>query len=220
LISRNPNRYRAVILDYGLVLCESPSIDQVTQIAQRFNLNPQSFWKLYEKNRGAYDRGDLSSEEYWSLFAQDTQVVLSKDDFQAIQALDIGLWSSLNSEMFDWVSRLRENGYRTAILSNMHHEFARRLRAVADWLNKFDHLTFSCEVRLIKPDPAIFDRCLNGLDVTPAEALFIDDRPINVRAAERTGITGITYQSIGQLQNRLLELQFEVLPTCSEFSRS
>jgi len=80
-------------------------------------------------------------------------------------------------------------------------------------LQLFDHLIFSSEVRLLKPDPAIFLNCLEALRVKPEQALFIDDRGANVETAIALGIYAIKYESVPQLAKNLKTLQFPVLPT-------
>ena len=52
----------------------------------------------------------------------------------------------------------------------------------------FDRLYFSCDLRMMKPDPAIFQYVLDAEDLDPAETLFIDDSPRNTEAAARLGI--------------------------------
>ena len=76
----------------------------------------------------------------------------------------------------------------------------------------FDHLIFSSEVRLIKPDPAIFLKCLQALRVKPGQTLFIDDRDANVKTAIVLGGYAIKYESVPQLAKELKALQFPVLP--------
>ena len=80
------------------------------------------------------------------------------------------------------------------------------------WLDQFDHLTFSAEVRLIKPDPAIYEHSLRGVGVTPSEALFVDDKEPNVQGARAVGIRAIRFRSVEQFRNELGELGFPVLP--------
>ena len=52
----------------------------------------------------------------------------------------------------------------------------------------FDRLYFSCDLRMMKPDPAIFQYVLDAEGLDPAETLFIDDSPRNTEAAARLGI--------------------------------
>jgi FMN phosphatase YigB (HAD superfamily) len=74
----------------------------------------------------------------------------------------------------------------------------------------------SCEVRLVKPDRAIYEHCLKGLSVRPSETLFVDDNEINVKASRALGITSIRFQSMALLREELAELPLPVLPVLSE----
>ena len=52
----------------------------------------------------------------------------------------------------------------------------------------FEKLYFSCDLKMMKPDSAIFRYVLDAEDLDPAETLFIDDSPHNTEAAARLGI--------------------------------
>ena len=52
----------------------------------------------------------------------------------------------------------------------------------------FEKLYFSCDLKMMKPDPAIFRHVLDAEGLDPAETLFIDDSPRNTEAAARLGI--------------------------------
>jgi 2-haloacid dehalogenase len=67
-------------------------------------------------------------------------------------------------------------------------------------------------VRLIKPDPLIYEHCVRGLDVARSEALFIDDRLVNIEAARVVGIHGIQFKSTAQLRIELEAAGFPILP--------
>jgi len=67
-----PDDIRTIILDYGMVLCRRPSLEEIDRIAQIFRVDHPTFWQLYEKNRGAYDKSDIGGKEYWDRFASDT----------------------------------------------------------------------------------------------------------------------------------------------------
>jgi len=55
----------------------------------------------------------------------------------------------------------------------------------------FDSLTISAQVGLIKPNPAIFQLALRSLHISAHEAIFIDDMPDNVVAAESMGLRSV-----------------------------
>jgi putative hydrolase of the HAD superfamily len=203
---------RAIILDYGMVLCRQPSFGEIDRIAQIFGVDRPTFWRLYEKHRGAYDKNDIGGKEYWGRFASDTNTHLDDDTLEKLLRWDIEIWSNLEEPLLAWARSLRAAGFQTALLSNLHLRFSAHLRSNSEWLQLFDHLIFSSEVRLLKPDPAIFLNCLGALHVKPEQALFIDDRGANVETAIALGIYAIKYESVPQLAKNLKALQFPVLP--------
>jgi putative hydrolase of the HAD superfamily len=203
---------RAIILDYGMVLCRQPSLGEIDRIAQIFGVDHATFWQLYEKHRGAYDKNDIEGKEYWDRFASDTNTHLDDDTIEQLLRWDIEIWSNLEQPLLSWTRSLRVAGFQTALLSNLHLGFSAHMRSSSEWLQLFDHLIFSSEVRLIKPDPAIFLNCLQALRVKPEQALFIDDRDANVETAIALGVCAIKYESVPQLATNLKALQFPVLP--------
>lgn len=70
-------------------------------------------------------------------------------------------------------------------------------------VDAFDHIINSSAVGAAKPDPAIFRAALAAANVTPAEALFVDDTPGHVEAARRLGIAGHHYAGPAALRDEL-----------------
>jgi putative hydrolase of the HAD superfamily len=207
---------RAVILDYGEVVSVPPSSEQMGLMAAVLGMNPDLFRTLYPTDRAPYDRGDLSSATYWSKFANDAHVSLDLTRIEELRRLDVEMWSRVNPQMIRWIECLSDAGLKTALLSNMIPDMAVHARQKFSWLNKLTYQVLSCEVKLVKPDRAIYERCLEGLRVTPQEALFVDDSETNVQAARAVGITSIRFQSVGQLQDELAVLPLAILPSLSE----
>jgi putative hydrolase of the HAD superfamily len=207
---------KAVILDYGEVLSLPPSPEKMTSMAAVLGVRSDLFRTLYPTDRAPYDRGDFTAAVYWSSFADEAHVKLDSAQIEELRRLDVEMWSTVNPQMIRWLECLPEAGLKTALLSNMIPDMAVHARQAFHWLNKLTYHVLSCEVRLIKPDKAIYERCLEGLEVTPSEALFVDDREINVHAARALGITSIQFQSVGQLRDELAALPFAILPSVSE----
>jgi putative hydrolase of the HAD superfamily len=212
MMPENGSEIRAVIFDYGEVLCHRPSEHEWERLAGKFGMERESFRPAWEKNRGAFDRGDVTAEQYWSALAADSGVRLDAAQLAQVYQWDIEMWGRANDEMVSWLRRLRSAGIKTGLLSNIHPDMIAYLRENFEWLDQFDFKTFSAEARLIKPDPAIYEHTLRGLGVAAAAALFIDDREINVKAAQAIGIRAILFQSIGQLRAELQGMGFAVLP--------
>ena len=206
------NNVKAVIFDYGEVLCHRPTAEEVARLAAFFNLRVDQLPALWERNRGPYDRGDLAPEDYWSILAKDASVELGPQQLEEIHKLDMEMWSNINSSMVEWANQLRSSGMKVGLLSNMHPEMVVHCHKHFSWLKDFDFATFSGEVRLIKPDPAIYKHTLHGLGVTASEALFLDDRQINIQAAQALGINALRFESIEQLRTELSAAGFPILP--------
>jgi putative hydrolase of the HAD superfamily len=114
--------------------------------------------------------------------------------------------------MIAWMRRVGAAGLKTGLLSNMHPDMAVQVRRRFDWLQGFDCVVLSCEVGMVKPEPAVYERCLALLGVRAPESFFIDDREANVAAAAGVGLRTARFQSIEGLRSDLAGLGFPVLP--------
>jgi putative hydrolase of the HAD superfamily len=214
--SNHSSQIKAVIFDYGEVLCFPPTAAQIGRMADIFALDAGRFRRLYEKNRRAYDRGDLTAEAYWLAFGADVGVQLNSEKIATLRAWDTEMWSRSNPAMVEWVAALRAAGTRTGLLSNMQEDMVARVRRDFPWVADFDCAVFSHEVGLAKPEAEIYQRCLEGLGAAPQETLFIDDRPNNIKAAQELGIQAIRMQSVAQLRTELVSLGFALLPAAPD----
>jgi putative hydrolase of the HAD superfamily len=217
--SSKNSKIKAVILDYGEVLCYPPTVQEMGRMAAPFRMEPVPFRKLWDKNRLLYDRGDLSPEAYWSMLAKDAGMQPTPEQFAQLCEWDLEMWAHDNPVMVEWLRQLRAAGVKTALLSNMPHDMIRYIRQKFGWLNLFDHQTFSAEVNLIKPDAAIYEHSLRGVGAAASEALFVDDKEANVQGARAVGMRAIRFQSVDQLRRDLEAEGFPVLPPGSK-SRS
>lgn len=98
---------------------------------------------------------------------------------------------------------LRDAGVRLLALTNWSAETFPVARERFDFLGWFEGIVVSGEERLAKPDPAIYRVLLERYAVDAAQAVFVDDRPENVAAAEALGMTGIVFRSPDELRMSL-----------------
>jgi putative hydrolase of the HAD superfamily len=203
---------KAVIFDYGEVLCHRPPDEAFHRLAKVFGTDADSFQALWDKNRGAFDRGDITAEDYWMALAEDACTAIDREQLDQVCKWDVEMFGKANLEMVRWLRSLRRGGIKTGLLSNIHPAMIDYLRENFDWLEVFDFKTFSAEVRLIKPDKAIYEHTLRGLGVRAGETLFVDDREINVLAARELGIHAVRFRSVAQLRRELEAIEFPILP--------
>ncbi|HYW38734.1 MAG TPA: HAD family phosphatase [Terriglobales bacterium] len=206
----------AVILDYGQVLARCPTTEEFRRLAEMFNVSFELFYQLWETSRDLYDRGDFTAEEYWLKLAAQTNTSIDREQIEVLRQVEVEIWAHTNPDMLDWVSQLHAAGIKTGLLSNMPLDLAAHVRTNCKWMENFAFKTFSAEVRLIKPEPAIYEHTLRGLGVSADATLFVDDREANIQAARTLGIRAIQFRSIARLKHDLEALGFPILPAGAE----
>lgn len=78
--------------------------------------------------------------------------------------------------------------------------FHERERAFFD---RFRGIVVSGREKLLKPDPAIYFLALDRFGLKPGEALFVDDRAINVEGAQAVGMHAHLFTGAEDLRSRL-----------------
>lgn len=196
---------RAVIFDYGRVLSAQPDADHHTSLVTATGLDDAAFEDHYWAHRHDYDSGALNAHSYWEKIAADGGFPLTAELRDQLIEHDSRMWGNLNQPMVDWTQRLVDDGFLVGILSNMGDATRDHLLREHTWLQRLHHLTWSCELLIAKPDPAIYLHTLEKLNVAPEEALFIDDLAHNIAAAKGVGIDGIQFSDVAQLRRELAE---------------
>jgi 2-haloacid dehalogenase len=104
------------------------------------------------------------------------------------------------------LEELRGQGLRLYALTNWSHETFPVARARFPFLQWFDGVLVSGEERLVKPDPAIFALLCERYAIVPAQAVFVDDAPRNVRAAADIGMHALQFRDAPALRRDLAAL--------------
>lgn len=206
-----PEQIRGVVLDYGEVICRRPSADKLARMAEALNLDPETFATRYHARRALYDQGVTSASDYWADVANG-KAPLAGELLAQLRRWDVDLWSELDPLMLGWLERLHTAGYKTGLLSNMHPDMAAHVRQTFQWIQRLDAQILSCELRLVKPSPAIYRCCVQKLGLSADEVLFIDDRQANVEGARRAGLISLLFEGVEPLRTELSRIRFPVLP--------
>jgi putative hydrolase of the HAD superfamily len=192
-----------VIFDYGCVLSLVPKPEDYEPVRKALGAELSAFQELYWRNREAYDLDALDMPTYWQQLGHAMGATFSPEQIQQIALLDCELWGRINPVMMEWVRVLRARGLKTAILSNISRYVGGHYRQTAPWVELFDHLCFSGELRIGKPGAAIYQSCLKALGVPAAQTLFLDDREVNVTAARALGMNALVFYTPEQLAPEL-----------------
>ena len=102
------------------------------------------------------------------------------------------------------VERLDERGVPLFAITNFSADFWPPFhQRERDFFRRFRDIVVSGEVKLLKPDPAIYYLALDRFGLRPRDALFVDDRLINVEAAEAVGMPAHLFTTADGLRARL-----------------
>lgn len=106
----------------------------------------------------------------------------------------------------DWIRELKAKGLKLLFLSNYSQHIIDQNPECLDFIPMLDGGIFSCDVKLIKPDKAIYEKIIKEYNLTPGEAVFLDDKLANVEAAISCGMKGIHVKNHEQAALELKEL--------------
>ena len=190
------------IFDYGGVLVHHQTDADQARMAEIARMPVEQFTERYWADRLDYDKGLVSNVDYWQNLAGDS-AELSPTIIQRLTEIDTQSWMKYDPAMWQWIDQLRAGGKRIAMLSNMPRELGEALRTRTSKLDGFDQVTLSYELHAVKPEPAIYEHCLEGLGTSPEQTLFLDDRIANVQGAELLGIRALQFTSRDAVLQRL-----------------
>jgi 2-haloacid dehalogenase len=94
-------------------------------------------------------------------------------------------------------------GYDVTMLTNFASDTFREARERFPFLNKPRGVTVSGDIRLIKPDLAIYRHHADAFGLEPAATVFIDDSPHNVEGARKAGWQAVHFTDAATLAGDL-----------------
>ena len=197
---------KAVIFDYGQVISypqDPATIDALARIAgvARDKFEPV-LWSL----RGEYDRGTIGAREYYRDVLSRIGADLDDEGLDEMARVDAVSWTNINAGTVTLMEDVKKAGYVLGILSNMPYDFLDWARANFPVFSLPHVGIFSCELKLIKPEPAIYERMLSMLGLKGGELVFFDDREENVAGAKALGINAFIWESPESARRELKSL--------------
>ena len=201
-------KFRAIIFDIGRVLIRVDIHRAMAGLALDLKLTPQEVWSAIENDPRSVDwqEGRISPQDWHLHLSKRLGGSLTFEQFKQV-------WNSalapepIQPEPF--LENLSKN-YRLALLSNTDPIHMSDAEARFPFFRFFPIRIYSFRVGANKPSPLIYAEALRACRVRAEEAIFIDDIPAYADAAQRLGMTGLVFQSPGQLQSDLRGLGVKV----------
>ena len=197
---------RAVVFDYGMVLTGPPEPKAHSELVRITGLTSDRLDHFYWADRHAFDEGKLNGLDYWRKVTGDAGLALDDEAIEALSLWDARMWTTQNDAMLSWQQVLKQRGILTAILSNMGDTVLANMQRELLWLDRFDVQVWSYQLRMAKPDLAIYEYVLQQLGTRPDETLFLDDKQVNIDAANAVGMRAVLFTDVDHLRADLLAM--------------
>lgn len=96
--------------------------------------------------------------------------------------------------------QIKEHGHGLYYLSNYHKKLSSYVQAKYPFFDLFDGGVFSCDVNIVKPNPAIYHHILNKYALNSKDCIFFDDTKENVIAARKIGINSVIFTDVVEVE--------------------
>lgn len=160
-------------------------------------------------------RDEIQGQAFWDRLAQDWLAIYGIDAShvaplrEASDRLGFGPGSTLfqlYEDVVPCLDELEARGIRGAVISNWDYSLHRVLK-LFNVHHRFEAVLASLEEGVEKPDPRLFQICLEKLGVSPEETVHVGDNPIDdVEGAEAAGIRPVLIDRTGGLPNSISSL--------------
>jgi putative hydrolase of the HAD superfamily len=191
-----------LIFDLFGVIAEHQSQAGKDTLLTTAGAHAADFWPAYWAQRPPYDRGEIGGPHYWAAVAERLGVNFDHDRIEQLIQHDISSWSRVDDQMVAMLEDLSSTR-RLALLSNIPPESGQHFLKQHRWLDLFEVRGLSYQIGHAKPERETYEWCIRELGVEPPQALFVDDRHENIRAAEKVGLRGHLFTSREALRQTL-----------------
>lgn len=188
--------YKAIIFDFFGVFCPDITLNWFQKTVPNYEEKLSEFQAICTRS----DYGTLSKADFYKEVS--TLVNVSVDEMtKGVEAETV-----INTPLVSYVKDLKQRGYQIACLSNGSREWTLAVINNHGLGKLFDEVVLSGDLGIVKPSPEIYVHTLEKLNMTASEAIFVDDRKVNIDAAEACGIRSLVFNDTDAFINELEQL--------------
>lgn len=187
----NPDTVRNVVFDLGGVVLDW-DVDAIVRMITDDVVAQQRIKEdvLLHPDWTDLDRGTCTEAEAVERFARRIEKPI--DTMTGImRTADLSM--KVKSGTVAIMQELSDRGYPLYCLSNMPVERWAYLQETYDFWDMFEGIVISGHLKLVKPEPEIYQHLLDTYDLQPESCLFLDDAIHNVEGARAVGLQSIQF---------------------------
>lgn len=188
---------KTVIFDIGNVLIDFDAERMIRQMSRVCGISEQETLSLYKHVGVAYERGELTSAEFFEKFNLRKNVPEElfwkafTDVFRTKEGIE------------ELMRELKKRQLPIFLLSNTCEAHMNFLKDTFPLFQLADRQILSFEVGARKPEPQIFERAVLAAGVPPEECFYTDDIVSYVEAARSLGIRAEPFTTVQNLRRSL-----------------
>jgi len=195
-------RYRGLLVDWGGVMTTNV-FTSFAAFCEQEGLSLDTVRDLFRSDEASrelltgLETGTLPEPEFERQFAE----ILGVAPDELIQRMFAG--AALDEVMVAAVRSARGAGVRTGLISNSWGAATYDRALLAEL---FDGVVISGDIGVRKPTPEIYAMGARAIDLPPAECVFVDDLPFNLKPAREMGMATVRHVEAAQTIEELERL--------------
>ncbi len=200
------NNLKILFFDIGGVVLSNGWGQESRKLAsEKFGLDFAEMNALHTFIFNVYEIGSITLDEYL-----DTVVFNHPREFAREDLKEFIYQQSVELPTLKWLKEWKKDcGFRIISINNEGKEL-NDYRVKKFKLHEFfDAFVSSCEVKMRKPDPRIFQLAMGIAQVSPNQCVYFDDRIMFANAAQRLGIRSYHHTSLETTKKILKQLKEE-----------
>jgi putative hydrolase of the HAD superfamily len=192
----------------GVLLTNGWGHESRQKAAEKFNIDFGELDALHNFIFNVYEIGKITLDEYLDTVVFNHPRDFPREDFREFMYSQ----SQELPEMLEWLKEWKKNsGFRIISINNEGRELNEYRIKKFKLHDCFDAFISSCEVKMRKPDPGIFQLAMGIVQAPPEQCIYFDDRIMFVHAAAKVGIRSLHHTSPASTIKILEQLKLENL---------
>ncbi len=200
------NNLKILFFDIGGVLLSNGwGHESRKKASEKFGLDYDEVNALHNFIFNVYEIGSITLDEYL-----DTVIFNRPRDFTREDFKEFVYRQSVELPTLKWLKEWKKDcGFRIISINNEGKELNDYRVKKFKLHDFFDAFVSSCEVKMRKPDPGIWQLAMGIAQVQPNQCVYFDDRIMFVNAAQKLGIKAFLHADLESTQKILQQLKEE-----------
>lgn len=207
------NKVKAVIFDMDGVIFDTERVylNLWSKVFEKhgYKLNPEDYISVMGKGR------DVVKKTYIDIYGENLPIEImykEKDHllYEAVKNNQV----PVKKGVIELLKYLRESGIKVALATSAKKDRTYTQLEGADLVSMFDCIVTKEDVNLLKPNPDIFIKASEVLEVKPEECIVVEDSRAGIEAAYKGNMIPFHVEDLAIADNRITRYTTNLFKDC------